>query len=176
MLKFLIGAGTGLVLTIGSAFAHVSLEGAEAAVGSSYKAVFRVPHGCEGKPTIAVRVQIPEGVIGVKPMPKPGWTLEKITGDYEKTYELHGTPISEGVTEIVWKGGSLADDEYDKFVLRGTLTTDLPVGTMLHFPIVQECSGGAFARWIEIPAEGQAEDELEHPAPGVLLIETAGGH
>ena len=34
------------------AAAHVTLENQEAKVGSSYKAVFRVPHGCEGKPTM----------------------------------------------------------------------------------------------------------------------------
>ncbi len=173
MLKFVIVAGTAFLFATGSACAHVSLETAEAPVGSSYKAVFRVPHGCEGKPTTAVRVKIPEGVIGVKPMPKPGWTLEKITGDYGKTYELHGTPVSAGVTEVVWKGGSLPDDEYDEFVLRGTLASDLAAGTIVHFPIIQECPDGAFARWIEVPAEGQAKEELEHPAPGVLLVKRA---
>ena len=31
-------------------------------------------------------------------------------------------------------------------------------------------------RWIEIPAEGQSADDLELPAPGVKLLEAAGGH
>ena len=56
--------------------AHVYLETAEAPANGTYKAVLRVPHGCDGKPTIGLRVQIPEGVIAVKPMPKPGWQLE----------------------------------------------------------------------------------------------------
>jgi len=50
---------------------HVTLEQRQAAVGAAYKAVFRVPHGCDGSPTIAIRVRIPEGVLDVKPMPKP---------------------------------------------------------------------------------------------------------
>lgn len=79
------------------AAAHVTLEKREAAVGSYYKAVFAVSHGCAGSPTIKVRVQIPEGVIGIKPMPKPGWTLEMIKGKYAAEYELHGSKISEGV-------------------------------------------------------------------------------
>jgi uncharacterized protein YcnI len=176
MLKSMIGAGVALVLAAGPTFAHVTLENAEAVVGSGYKAVFRVPHGCEGKPTIAVRVQIPEGVIGVKPMPKPGWTLEKITGDYEKTYELHGTPVAQGVTEVVWSGGSLADDEYDEFVLRASLSADLEAGSTIYFPFVQECPDGAFARWIEIPAKGQVDNEPEHPAPGALLVKKTDAH
>jgi uncharacterized protein YcnI len=175
MLKRLIAAAAALGLA-GPAFAHVTLETGEAPVGSTYKAVLRVPHGCEGKPTIAVRVQIPEGMIGVKPMPKPGWTLEKVKGKYAGTYDYYGTPTSEGVKEIAWKGGSLADDEYDEFVLRGLLTPDLPVGGMLYFPVVQECAGGAVERWIQIPAAGQSEDELETPAPGIKLLEKTGGH
>jgi uncharacterized protein YcnI len=175
MLKSVIVAGAALVLATGPTFAHATLENTEAVVGSSYKAVFRVPHGCEGKPTIALRVQIPEGVIGVKPMPKPGWTLEKITGDYEKTYELHGIPVAHGVTEVVWSGGSLADDEYDEFVLRASVSADLEAGSTIYFPLVQECPDGAFARWIEIPAKGQA-DEPEHPAPSVLLVKKADAH
>ncbi len=176
MLKKLILAVAAAGLATASALAHVTLEKGEAPVGSTYKAVLRVPHGCEGKPTIAVRVQIPEGVIGVKPMPKPGWTLEKIKGKYEKTYDYYGTPTGEGVKEIVWSGGSLADDEYDEFILRAMLTPDLPVGQMLYFPVVQECPDGAVDRWIEIPAAGQAEDELETPAPGIRLLEKAAGH
>jgi uncharacterized protein YcnI len=34
--------------------AHITLQGREAAVGSSYKAVFVVPHGCAGSATIKI--------------------------------------------------------------------------------------------------------------------------
>ena len=44
------------------AFAHVTLEHGEAPANSFHKSVFRVPHGCEGSATIAVRIQIPDGV------------------------------------------------------------------------------------------------------------------
>ncbi|WP_335623214.1 DUF1775 domain-containing protein [Aquibium oceanicum] len=53
-------------------------------------------------------------------MPKPGWTIDKVVAPYEAEYELHGRKVAEGVTEITWSGGSLADDEYDEFVFRGT--------------------------------------------------------
>lgn len=176
MLKKLTVAAAVSALASSSAFAHVTLETGEAALGSTYKAVFRVPHGCEGAPTIAVRVQIPEGVISVKPMPKSGWTLEKIKGKYAKTYDYYGTPMSEGVKEIVWKGGSLADDEYDEFILRGSLAGDFKVGETLYFPVVQECPDGKAERWIEIPAAGQSSDDLELPAPGIKILEKTGGH
>lgn len=176
MLKTIILATTTLGLTAIPAFAHVSLEVAEAPVGSTYKAVFRVPHGCEGKPTNVVRVQIPEGVIAVKPQPKAGWELEKTRGAYANSYDYYGTPTTEGVKEVIWSGGNLGDDEYDEFVLRGYLTPGLEVGSILYFPVVQECPEGLAERWIEVPAEGQTSDDLELPAPGIKLLEKAGGH
>ena len=169
-LSSLIPAVVFTALGATAALAHVTLENQQAPVASSYKAVFRVGHGCHGKPTIKVRVQIPEGVIAVKPQPKPGWTLDKVKGQYAKSYDYYGTPTSEGVKEIVWSGGSLSDDDYDEFVLRGYLTGDLKTNTKLYFPVVQECPDGAAERWIEIPADGKSADDYEQPAPGLKLL------
>ncbi|WP_117195171.1 YcnI family copper-binding membrane protein [Rhizobium terrae] len=157
-----------------AALAHVTLEGKEAAVGTTYKAVLRVPHGCEGKPTNIVRVQIPEGFYSVKPQPKAGWTLEKIKGAYARAYDNHGSQVTEGVKEVVWSGGNLGDDEYDEFVVRGTIAADLKVGATLYFPVIQECPEGLKERWIELPAEGQKASDLELPAPGVKLLPKLG--
>jgi uncharacterized protein YcnI len=175
MFRKLMFAAAAVAIT-SPAFAHVTLEKGEAALGSTYKAVFRVPHGCEGKPTITVRVQIPEGVIAVKPMPKAGWKLEKVRSAYAKSYDYHGTPMTEGVKEVIWSGGSLPDDEYDEFILRGSLAGDFKVGEMLYFPIIQECPDGAAERWIETPTAGQSSDDLESPAPGIKILEKTGGH
>lgn len=166
-----IAAAASATFAIGSApaFAHITLEQQEAEAGSAYKAVFRVGHGCEGSPTVRVRVRIPEGVISVKPMPKPGWTVETVTGPYEQSYDYHGTPVSEGVKEVVWSGGRLSDEHYDEFVLRGQLAEGLPTDRVLYFPTVQECEEGV-ERWIEIPAEGESPDDYEYPAPGVRLL------
>lgn len=169
MNRYLLSAGALLFLGTGAAFAHITLETQEAPVGSTYKAILRVPHGCDGKATTAVRVQIPEGVIGVKPMPKPGWTLQTKRGKYEKSYQLYGQAVTDGVKEVYWSAGSLPDEFYDEFVFRGTLAADLPAGGKLYFPVLQECDGVA-DRWIEIPAVGQDEDALEFPAPGIDLL------
>jgi len=169
MLKTLILASVAVIFGATAAFAHATLEAQEAPVGSTYKAVLRVPHGCDGKATNAVRIRIPEGVIAVKPMPKPGWKLATVKGKYEKTYDNHGTPLSEGVKEVIWSGGELPDEFYDEFIFRGMLTDGLPAGETLYFPAVQECDGAA-ERWIEIPAAGQDAHDLEFPAPGVKLL------
>ena len=169
MLKSFLPA-MALLAASAPAFAHVTLETQEAPVGGTYKAVLRVPHGCEGSPTVKIRVQIPEGVIAVKPMPKPGWTLETTKGKYEKAYDYYGTPTAEGVTEVSWSGGKLLDEHYDEFVLRAYLTADLKPETTLYVPVVQECEGGAVERWIEIPAAGKAADDYKFPAPGLKLL------
>ena len=163
-----------LPLAGGVASAHVTLETEQAPAGSTYKAVLRVGHGCEGKPTTSIRVRIPEGVISVKPMPKPGWRLATVKGPYEKTYDYYGTPLSEGVTEVAWSGGGLPDEWYDEFVFRGTLAGAAP-GGIVHFPVVQECADGAVHRWIEIPEPGRSADDYEEPAPGVTIVEKPAG-
>lgn len=157
------------ILTTSPALAHVSLETKQATVGSSYKAVFMVPHGCAGSATTKIRVQIPEGVIGVKPMPKAGWTLETIKGKYAAEYDYHGSKMSEGVKEVTWSGGKLVDDNYDEFVVTTFLSGALKPNTTLYFPVVQECEQGV-SRWIDIPKEGSEGPGSKTPAPGVKLI------
>ncbi len=173
MSKVIVAAAFAVVAA-SAAQAHVTLETSEAPVGSTYKAVLRVPHGCEGEATRKLRVQIPEGMIAVKPMPKAGWALETVTGAYAQPYDYYGSEIAEGVKEIVWTG-ELPDAYYDEFVFRGTLAAGLEPGSELHFPVVQECADKA-ERWIEIPAAGQDPDSLEAPAPGLKLLPATGGH
>ena len=154
-----------------AAAAHATLEVEEAPINSTYKAVMRVPHGCEGEATKRLRIQIPEGMIAVKPMPKAGWTLETVTGPYARSYSLWGSEVREGVREIVWTG-ELLDEHYDEFVFRGRLTDVFEPGTTLYIPTVQECATRA-ERWIEIPAEGQSADDLASPAPGLRILPAA---
>lgn len=163
-----------LAFTATGAFAHATFEKGEAQQGAGYKAVLRVPHGCNGESTLKVRIQIPEGVIAVKPMPKAGWTLETVKGPYEKEYDYFGSKLTEGVKEVVWTG-ELLDEHYDEFVFRANITDAFAVGSMVYFPTVQECANGA-ERWIEIPAEGQDAHDLEGPAPGVKIVEPGHEH
>lgn len=163
-----------ITLAAASALAHVTLEVREASAGTSYKAVLKVPHGCDGTATLKVRAQIPEGVIGVKPMPKPGWQVETVKGKYEKTYPYyHGQQLTEGVKEIVWSGGKLPDEHYDEFVFAGFLARDIKPGP-LYIPVTQECEKGE-ARWAEIPAPGQDAHALKAPAPAVIILAQHGG-
>jgi periplasmic copper chaperone A len=163
-----LGAAAPLCLLSSMTLAHITLETQSASVGSTYKAILRVGHGCEGAATLKVRVQIPEGVISVKPMPKAGWELNTVEAPYKQSYDYYGTPATAGVREIVWTG-KLLDKHYDEFVFRAYLTDSLKPDTSLYFPAVQDCEGNKAERWIEIPAEGKSADDYKSPAPGLKL-------
>lgn len=164
-------AASSLVLFAAPAFAHVTLETGEASIGAGYKAVLRVGHGCDGNATTSIRVRVPEGYLSAKPQPKPGWTLEIVKGSYANTYQLYGAPVSEGATEIIWSGGNLPDDQYDEFVLSGTLAAELDVAAPLYFPVIQTCTTGQ-TDWIDISGSEDGD-----PAPALkLLPATGGGH
>lgn len=168
MLRSLIIAAAMLAASYDLAAAHVELQTESAPIDSFYRAVLTVPHGCEGSATVRLRVQIPEGVISVKPMPKPGWQIKITKGKYDKSYDFYGTKLTEGVRELSWSG-KLPDEYYDEFVFQAKLTDALKPETMLYFPSVQECEKGV-ERWIEIPAEGKDPESYEHPAPGLKLL------
>jgi uncharacterized protein YcnI len=165
-LRAAILAVPGLLAVNGAAQAHVTIETREAPAGSYYKAVFRVPHGCDGSPTRKLRIRIPDGVIGVKPQPKPGWKVDMVQGKYARTYTLHGAQVDRGVTELSWSG-DLPDAYYDEFVFRAYLADDLAPGRIIRFPVVQECARGT-VRWIEVPANNGPK--LQHPAPALRIL------
>jgi uncharacterized protein YcnI len=153
------------------ALAHVTFETAQATPNSTFKAVLRIPHGCDGQPTLKLRVRIPEGIVAVKPMPKAGWKLETSKGAYVRAYQVHGETVSEGVTDIIWSG-SLDDAFYDEFVFQARFTDAYQPGATVYFPVVQECEKGV-AEWVQVPAAGEDPHQLASPAPGVKIVAAA---
>jgi uncharacterized protein YcnI len=158
-----------IVLAASPASAHVTLKIKEAAIGTPYDAVFVVPHGCSGSATTRIRVQIPEGVIVVKPLPTAGWNVEAVPGKYASAYDYQGSSVSNGAKEVVWSGGNLPDHTREEFVISTFLTGGLKPDTVLYFPTVQECEQGV-SRWIDIPADPAHPHDSKWPAPGVKLL------
>jgi hypothetical protein len=164
--RLLAGAGFAAIAVIASqssAFAHITLAIGETRSSVYYKAVFQVPHGCDGAATQSIRIQIPEGIIGVKPMPKPGWTLDITRGAYAKSYQSHGKTVNEGAKEVMWSGGSLSDENYDEFIFTSFIT-DFPPGQAIYFPTVQQCAKGE-VHWNQIASAGENPHSLKSPAP-----------
>src|SRR5262245_16472362 len=173
MIRFALLGAAAVFASCSTSFAHITLENEQAPVGASYKAVLQVTHGCSGSPTTAIRVRIPEGILSVKPMPKAGWKLDIVSGKYSKPFTMGESKISEGVTEVAWSGGNLANAFYDEFVFTAAISSELQAGQTVYFPVVQQCERGVH-RWIEIPtgaaARGGGHGEGSQPAPGLKLL------
>ncbi|GAN47744.1 DUF1775 domain-containing protein [Methylobacterium radiotolerans] len=171
-MKTLVSAALGLGLLASAAQAHAVLERKQAAPGTSYRGVVQIMHGCNGKPTTRVSVTIPEGLIGAKPMPKPGWTLTTARGPYAKTYASHHGTVSEGVTAITWSGGSLPDDQVDEFTFLAQVAGTFEPGATVYVPVQQDCAEGSYA-WSEIPKAGQDAQDLKAAAPSFRIVQVA---
>lgn len=161
-------AAIALMVPVSSAHAHATLEQPSAVAGSYYKAVVMIGHGCEGQQaTHTVRIRLPEGFNGAKPMPKPGWTVAIRRAPLVQPYQSHGKTITDTVAEVSWTADSVAaqlpDAQYDEFVLRGQLpATPGP----LWFKVQQLCPSGQLD-WSEVPESGTSTKGLKSPA--VLL-------
>jgi uncharacterized protein YcnI len=163
-------AAFALTISASTTFAHITLADQAALAGTYYRATLRVGHGCEGSPTTALRVSIPAGFKGAKPMPKAGWVVAVQTGKLATPFDDHGKLTTEGVTEITWTatpGHALPDAHYDEFVLRGGLPA--AAGPM-WFKVLQTCAQGRTTDWSEIPTAGQSATSLKLPAALLEII------
>lgn len=141
-----------LLALAGAAQAHIALDQPEAPAGSSYRAVFKVGHGCEGgAATKEIVVTLPEGLRGAKPMPKAGWTLTTRQRPLKTPYDSHGKPVTEELAEVRWaaqgEANVLPDAWYDEFVLRVSLPAE---PGELAFAVRQVCTRGEW-NWAELP-------------------------
>ncbi|HEV6967771.1 YcnI family protein [Roseateles sp.] len=140
------------LLAAGAAHAHVVLDQPAAPAGSSYRASFRIGHGCDGAATRVVIVTLPEGLRGAKPMPKAGWTLTTTRRPLAAPYESHGKTIADELAEVRWTANTpadqLQDDWFDEFVLRAVLPAE---PGELWFSVRQLCTRGEW-NWAERPS------------------------
>jgi len=154
--------------------AHTVLEYQVATAGQSYKATFKVGHGCGNSPTRQIVVDIPAGVQGAKPMPKAGWRLEVTREKLAQPYTRHGRTITEDVSRISWTAKTpeafLPNGHYDEFVLVGSLPEQ---AGMMYWPVQQVCEQGRMD-WVEVPKPGQKPSDLKSPAAALELMPSAG--
>lgn len=150
-----------LIASAAATSAHVTLTQRTAPADSYFRAVFTIPHGCEGAATTKVSIWLPENVLQAKPQVKPGWKAEIIRVVLEKEVTgPHGEKITQRVAKVIFSGGSIPDDHIDEFVLQLRLPKEAGV---LYFPVEQEC-GEKRLGWREIPAANQTARDLRSPA------------
>lgn len=151
------------------ASAHITLAEPSALSGASYTASFRVSHGCDGSPTVALRVEIPEEVTSAKPEAKAGWSVRVETAPLAKPARPGGDAAAR-VIAVAWRG-RLDAHQADRF----DVSVKLPARSgLLYFPTVQTCESGE-NRWTQIPAPGAAWTSVPRPAPVLHLSSDGAG-
>jgi uncharacterized protein YcnI len=159
----LIGAVAGVSLAIGvplAASAHVHVDPGEVAAGSTETLTFAFSHGCDGSPTTALVIDIPDGVGNVTPVVQGGWTIAREAGD-------DGVP-----TRVTYTADSPVEDHLKATVSMDVLFDESAAQSTLAFPVIQQCAAGETA-WVEVADEGQSPDDLKAPAPTVVVGDVA---
>ena len=154
---------------VSPASAHVSATVSDASAGAFTVATFSVPHGCEESPTTKIEIQVPESVLSVTPTRNPFYDVEaRIEQLDEPQTDAHGNEVTERTASIVYTAITpLPDGQRDTFEL--SFQVPDTEGEVLAFPTIQTCEKGS-TDWTEVPAEGQDEEELEHPAPSFEIL------
>ncbi|MVA74851.1 DUF1775 domain-containing protein [Auraticoccus sp. F435] len=174
----LLGGLTWAVASAAPAHAHVTVSPSTAAAGSSTVLTFGFSHGCEGSPTTALAVQLPEQLLSATPTITPGWEVEKTMAELSSPVtDSHGNQVTERVETIEYRAESPVPDGYRQtFEIQLTVPEDA-AGQTLAFPAVQTCEDGSTS-WIQVPADGQDPHSLDTPAPTltVTAAEEGTGH
>lgn len=137
-----------------AAHAHVGIEPAAIPAASTRTVTFTVPHGCAGSPTTRLAIRFPAWVETVEPRPAPSWESEVAVD-------------AEGGTVVTWTGGTIPDGERGEFRVRLRVAPE--AGEAIFLPTVQTCKEGRY-RWIQLPADGETERDLDTPAPRLALL------
>ena len=142
------------------AAAHVGFVKRQVELAGAIELTLRTPHGCNGSPTLRLRMRLPRAVTSVRPQRKEGWTISQ-SGEG-------------GAREVIWSG-RLPDKQTGLFPLTIELDGSAKAGETLFFPVVQECESGV-SRWIDMKgapdgeAQDGAHDEATSPAPSIRLL------
>ncbi|NVB80696.1 MAG: DUF1775 domain-containing protein [Kofleriaceae bacterium] len=137
------------------AAAHPHIDSGPAVSATGGQIVqFGVSHGCSGKDTVKITINIPTGISGVRGLYSPFGA---------PTVTKNGT----NVTSVTWEKATFeaGDNTYPEFALRLTVA-DVPF-TSIPFTIVQTCrdaTGDTVATW------DQPDDSTGNAAPRLLVV------
>lgn len=147
------------------AFAHVTVQPAEAPAGSFFRFVVRVPNERDNAATTKVEVRFPEALTFVSFQDKEGWKRNVKMKELDQPTEVFGERITEAVDSVTWSGGRIEPGEFEEFGFSARVPER--EGT-LEFPALQTYSSGEVVRWI-----GPADSE--EPAARVSSVDLGAG-
>lgn len=139
-----------------AASAHVHVTPSSTQAGATSMLEFSFSHGCDGSPTTAVEVTVPDEIASVALIANPGWDVASELVDGVRTVVFTADePMPDGVRETLEVEVTLPEDAAD--------------GTVLAFPALQVCETGE-TLW------GELEADSETPAPTLTIGEAADAH
>jgi len=158
-----VGAATGLaaaaLVLAGplAASAHVHVTPSSTEAGATSMLALSFSHGCDGSPTTAVEVTVPDEIASVALIANPGWQVAADLGEGGARLVTFTTdaPVPDGVRETL--------------ELEVTLPESAADGTTLVFPTLQRCEAGEWL-WAD---EDQASAT---PAPVLTIGAAADAH
>ncbi|MFH8250905.1 DUF1775 domain-containing protein [Microbacterium sp. B2969] len=154
-----VGVAAGAALALAAplaASAHVHVDPATAPAGASQTLTFSFSHGCDGSPTTALVIDIPDGVATTTPVVQGGWTIQRELGADEQPTRVTFTsdaPVESGLQASVALVVAFSKDA---------------ANSTAAFPVTQECVDGSTA-WTQIAAAGEDPESLDAPAPTVAV-------
>jgi periplasmic copper chaperone A len=167
-------AALAVLVSAAPAAAHVTVTPSTTRAGAPAVLQFAVGHGCDGSPTTAVTIRIPEEITAVTPTRHPLWDVEEEVVPVDPpVVDAHGTRLTERVASVTFRAHEpLPEGQRD--VLEIALSLPPDAGTTLAFPTIQTCEEGETA-WIEVAAGGQDAADLDLPAPAFVVTAGAEG-
>lgn len=123
------------------ASAHVLLETAAPNGDGTTTLTFSFEHGCDGQPTTALDVSLPDGVEAISTTQPDGWSS------------------TQDGASVRWSGTPVEDGTAARFELVATITGD--VGQAFVFPTTQTCTEGS-TDWADV------DPSAAHPAPSFV--------
>ncbi|MBD5785704.1 DUF1775 domain-containing protein [Cellulosimicrobium terreum] len=137
-----LAAAALVVLPALPASAHVLIETVEPNGDGTATITFTFDHGCDGEPTDALRVAMPDGVEAVGATQPDGWTSVV----QPRSVSWQGEPVPDG----------------DRIAFELEVRVEGEVGQAFLFPAEQDCPSGASYTWTDTDATG------DHPAPSFV--------
>ncbi|SFS14296.1 Uncharacterized protein YcnI [Agrococcus baldri] len=151
-----VGAAALVLAAPVAASAHVHVTPTSTEAGATSELGFSFSHGCDGSPTTAVEVSMPDEITSIALIANPGWDVASELVDGARTVVFTADePMSDGVRETLEVEVTLPEGAAD--------------GTVLAFPALQVCESGE-TLW------GDLDAEAESPAPTITIGEAADAH
>lgn len=152
-LRAAVGALELALITISSPMAddRVILTPPTAAADSDVTLSFSVAAACVAGPPASIAIDMPEGVIEVRPHASRGWRLTVEEGALRYVYPHRGAIVSSAVRRALWS----RDDDVEPVETRvgvGLRLTDFPLGEKVAFAVTTTCRDSGSGEGVAVRA------------------------